>query len=138
MAQCSRLHVEAGHHVKRQEEEEEHRGDHLSAGRRRRDGTRPLGPVAERRVAAGDADGVEPARAELLVTRGGDETRPRGRARLPITDACTNTHKRSRQKSSRRFHCTGAWPTSCRRRYGDAADGDRPMAEEEGGTDHQL
>lgn len=89
------LHLEAGHHVTRQEEEEEHLGRHPCAGRCHCgwEGTPPPGPVAERRVAAGDANRVQPAGAELLVTRGGDKTRPRGRARLPIVDACTRRQK---------------------------------------------
>lgn len=41
-------------------------------------------PVAQRRVAAGDADGVEPAGAELLVARGGDEAGPRRGAGLAV------------------------------------------------------
>lgn len=39
-------------------------------------GAFPAGAVAERCVAAGDADRVEFASAELLVARGGDKTRP--------------------------------------------------------------
>lgn len=87
------LHLEAGHRVTRQEEE--HLGGYLCAGRCHCgwEGPPPPGPVAERRVAARDANRVQPAGAELLVTRGGDKTRPRGRARLPIMDACTKTQK---------------------------------------------
>lgn len=51
---------------------------------RRRDGPLPLGAVAERRVAAGDAHGVQLAGAELLVTGGGDEAGAGGGAGLPI------------------------------------------------------
>lgn len=40
--------------------------------------------VAQRRVAAGDAHGVEPAGAELLVAGGGDEAGPRRGAGLAI------------------------------------------------------
>lgn len=59
----------------RQEEEEEEGlvGPKQTGRGRRWDGPLPLGPVAERGVAAGDADGVQPAGAELLVARGGDE-----------------------------------------------------------------
>lgn len=51
-------------------------------------GAFPAGAIAERRVAAGDADRVEFAGAELLVARGGDETRPRRGARLAVVDSC--------------------------------------------------
>lgn len=43
-------------------------------------------PVAERRVAAGDAHRVELAGAELLVAGGGDETGPRRGAGLAVVD----------------------------------------------------
>lgn len=82
-----RLPSEAGHCVQRQEEE--HLGGGVRGGRGHCGAQRapPAGPVAERRAAAGDAHGVDPAGAELLVPRGRHETRPRGRARLPIVDA---------------------------------------------------
>lgn len=72
---------------------EEHRWRQQEEGRAtggcgREDGSLPLGAVAERRVAAGDADGVQPAGAELLITRGGDEAGPGGGAGLPIVYSC--------------------------------------------------
>lgn len=71
-------------------QEEEQRPLPPQAGSRcRQDGSLSAGPVAERGVTAGDADRVEPAGAELLVARGGDKARPRGRARLPIMYSCT-------------------------------------------------
>lgn len=51
-------------------------------------GAFPAGTVAEWRVAAGDADRVEFAGAELLVARGGDKTRPRRGTRLAVVDSC--------------------------------------------------
>lgn len=72
-------------HQRRQEEKKNPAG--LRVRRRLRgDGTLPLGAVAERRVAAGDADRVQPAGAELLVAGGGDEAGPGGSAGLPIMD----------------------------------------------------
>lgn len=44
------------------------------------------GSVTQRRVAAGDAHGVELAGAELLVARGGDETGSRGGAGLTVVN----------------------------------------------------
>lgn len=55
---------------------------------RRGGGPLPPGPVAQRAVAAGDADRVEPAGAELLVARGGDEAGSGGGAGLPIMRPC--------------------------------------------------
>ena len=77
----------------RQQEEQEEGQEEAAAPlglcrRRRGDGPLPLGPVAERRVAAGDAHGVQPPGAELLVARGGDEARPRRGTRLPVVDSC--------------------------------------------------
>lgn len=82
------------HREERQQRQEEGQGEetaaHLQARhRRRRDGALPPGPVAERRVAAGDADRVQPARAELLVAGGGDEASPGGGAGFPIMYPCT-------------------------------------------------
>lgn len=54
-------------------QEEKEKPVHLSVGVPcRRDGALPLGPVAERGVATGNADRVELPGAELLVARGGD------------------------------------------------------------------
>lgn len=58
--------------------------------RRREQGPFPLGPVAQRRVAAGDADRVQPAGAELLVAGGGDEAGPGRGAGLPVMNSCKN------------------------------------------------
>lgn len=76
-------------------------------GQCRRAGQRsPLVPraVAERRVAAGDADGVQLPRAELLISRGRDQTRSRRRARLPVVNPCTNTVKHSLRLNVRTIH----------------------------------
>ena len=61
--------------------------------RRWRDGTLPPGPVAERRVAAGDADWVQPASTELLVAGGGDEASPGGGTGFPIMYSCNKTNR---------------------------------------------
>lgn len=44
-------------------------------------------PIAQWCVATGDADGVEPAGAELLVARGGNKAGPRRGTGLPVVHA---------------------------------------------------
>lgn len=75
------------------EEEEERPVRPDAAPRSRGDGPLPPGPVAERGVAAGDADRVQPAGAELLVAGGGDEASPRGGAGFPIMYSCKKKTK---------------------------------------------
>lgn len=82
-----------GEEERREGEQEKQREEEgtCAGGRRGCRGDGPplqLGPVAQGGVAAGDAHGVELARAELLVARGGDETGARGGTGLPVVDAC--------------------------------------------------
>lgn len=76
---------------RRQDEgqEEEKPPVHLDARHCRR-GHRafPLGPVAQRGVTAGDAHWVQPAGAELLVARRGDEAGPGRGTGLPVMYSC--------------------------------------------------
>lgn len=76
-----------------QDEGQEEERRRRRPARRRQGGPLPPRPVAERRVAAGDADGVQPAGAELLVAGGGDEARPGGGARLPVMNSCQKTKR---------------------------------------------